>query len=1038
MPNRPDLSQTHGPHDPASLVSDQPSILPGAVGTMRPEDDPLVVLARLSDGILVFDRDWRITFANDEARRVGNLTPADFNSRTHWEIYPVTLGTPIETHFRTCMETGVPNRFEFFFPPTNIWVDAHLLPLPNGMAVQYRDITAQHTAETLRDAAAHQLRQVLEATTDSIVSIDRNWKCTFANRAAHAILKTEDLVGMDLWTDFPGNQAEPFASNYRRTMHERIPTHFEAYYPAPLDIWFSVQAQPYDDDGIIIFSNEITTRKRAETLRDTYARRLDQVLEVTTDAIGSFDRNWTITFANDRARALLHRPDLFGKNLWEEFPAAVDSVFSINYRLTMEQRIPTEFEAFYPAPLNRWYSQQCRPSEDGIVVFFRDITESREAEITVRRQRDLITFVQQSARIAFWTIDLSDWTITFDPGSYPVYGHPFSKLQNLATLRSFYHPDDHDFIVERAEHAVATGEVVVLDFRVFDQFGKILWLEARSKVTYVDGKPVALGGMTIDITDRKHSQEALAASEERYRILTELGPHFIWTAAPSGAITYVNQAFLDFLGLTLLDVAGDRWIRAFDPEDHARARAVWANSVTTGIDYELEARILNHAGESLWCWLRAQPLRDSSGAITQWLGVCLDIHDRKTAADALQQKQLETERQRAEIETVYRTAPIGLALFDPVDFRYLRLNDRQAEIVGLPPEQILGRTVTDIAPIPGLHEMFQQVADGKPIRAALLQGELPTRLGEQRFWTVNYFPVYNPDGSVQAISAASLEVTHQKKAENALIQSEKLAAVGRLASSISHEINNPLEAVTNLLYLIQQEAHLSSDLRLYVNTAQSELQRVCQIATQTLRFHRQAVRATLIDPSDLIDPVVDLYQGRLANSNILVRPLYRNTRPILCFENDIRQVLNNLIANAIDAMRHGGSLLVRAHNAIDYATTPSSSTDTNHAGANTHPAASEKTPEASTLRRGIRITIADTGHGISPTTRARLFEPFYTTKDLNGTGLGLWISSGIIARHHGRITLRSSEDPRHQGTVFSIFLPHIAESEIEDSTNVPL
>jgi len=1033
MPNPPDLSQTHGSPDPASFAPDAAPALPRPIELPSPEDDPLIVLARLSDGILVFDRDWRITFANDEARRVGHLTPADFNSRTHWEIYPMTIGTPLETQFRACMETGVASRFEFFFPPTNVWVDAHLLPLPNGMAVQYRDVTAQHEAEALRDAAAHQLRQVLEATTDSIVSIDRNWKCTFANRAAHTILKTENLVGMDLWTDFPGNQAEPFASNYRRTMDERVPTQFEAYYPAPLDIWFSVQAQPSNDDGIIIFSREITSRKRAETLRDAYARRLDQVLEVTTDAIGSFDRNWTITFANDRARALLHRPDLIGKNLWEEFPAAVDSVFSINYRLTMEQRIPTEFEAFYPEPLNRWYSQQCRPSEDGIVVFFRDITAIRNDELTVRRQRNLIAFVQQFAHIAFFTLNLETTAIHFDEGSYLVYGHPFSFINNIDNLRSILHPEDLPRIRTEFEHAARTGEPLVTEYRVFDQIGRILWLETRAQIDTADGHATQLGGMTIDITARKHNEEALAASEQRYRVLTELNPNFLWTGAPDGRITYANQGFLDFLGIGLTDLDGERWIKSFDPRDRAAVLEAWMRSVLTDVDYQVEARMLTHENESRWCWLRALPLRDeATGLIASWLGVCLDIHDRKTATDALQQKHLETERQRAEIETLYRTAPIGLALFDPVEFRYLRLNDRQAEIVGLPPDQILGRTVTEIAPgIPELHAMFQQVAGGTPIRGALIHGELPMRPGEQRFWTVNYFPVYNPDGSVQAVSAASLEVTHQKKAENALIQSEKLAAVGRLASSISHEINNPLEAVTNLLYLIQQEENISDDLRLYVNTAQSELQRVCQIATQTLRFHRQAVRATLVDPSDLIEPVVDLYQGRLTNSNIAVRPLYRNTRRILCFENDIRQVLNNLIANAIDAMRHGGSLLVRAHDATDY-TTPS---DQSASLANDQPPATDPptTSEAPTPRRGIRITIADTGHGISPTTRARLFEPFYTTKDLNGTGLGLWISSGIVARHHGRITLRSSEDPRHRGTIFSIFLPHIAESEIEDS-----
>ena len=134
-------------------------------------------------------------------------------------------------------------------------------------------------------------------------------------------------------------------------------------------------------------------------------------------------------------------------------------------------------------------------------------------------------------------------------------------------------------------------------------------------------------------------------------------------------------------------------------------------------------------------------------------------------------------------------------------------------------------------------------------------------------------------------------------------------------------------------------------------------------------------------------------------------------------------MLNNLIANAIDAMRQGGTLLIRAHDAVEPTTRPRLRSDSRPAPG--QPAAAP--------RRGVRITIADTGHGMSPAVRARVFEPFYTTKDLNGTGLGLWISGGIVARHHGRITLRSSEHPRHHGTVFSIFLPHIAEAQIQEA-----
>jgi signal transduction histidine kinase len=152
---------------------------------------------------------------------------------------------------------------------------------------------------------------------------------------------------------------------------------------------------------------------------------------------------------------------------------------------------------------------------------------------------------------------------------------------------------------------------------------------------------------------------------------------------------------------------------------------------------------------------------------------------------------------------------------------------------------------------------------------------------------------------------------------------------------------------------------------------------------------------THVDPKELIASVVDLYQGRLLNSNIQVSTRYKSTTRILCFESDIRQVLNNLIANALDAMRHGGRLLLCTRDATDW----------------------------KTGRSGVRIIVADTGHGMSEQVKQRIFEPFYTTKEVNGTGLGLWISNGIVSRHHGLLTLRSSDKPGWSGSVFSLFLP---------------
>jgi PAS domain S-box-containing protein len=460
-----------------------------------------------------------------------------------------------------------------------------------------------------------------------------------------------------------------------------------------------------------------------------------------------------------------------------------------------------------------------------------------------------------------------------------------------------------------------------------------------------------------------------------------------------------------YLGLTPTDLIGTGWLQAFAPLEREHVSEVWAHSVMTGEDYEVEA-LMCHAesGEYRYWHLRAAPVRDAYGKILHWLGVGQDIHDTKTYTAALRAEQMETERRRAELETIYTTTPVGLALLDPVHFTFLNLNEHEAQMLGKPREQLLGRPLAEIAApdkIPQVFEYMRTAAGGTPVRNQLLEGELTPRPGERRYWSVNYSPILNDDGTVRAISTASIEITNQKRAEAALIQSEKLAAVGRLASSISHEINNPLEAITNLLYLISLDEKLPESLRVYVHMAQSELSRVSQIATQTLRFHRQAVAPTLVTPAELVDAVVRLYTGRLTNSHIKVEAKYLTRTRILCFENDIRQVLNNLIANAIDAMRTGGRLLIRAHEA--------------------HLSAAGQ--GASTFRPGVRITIADTGHGMSPATMNRIFEPFFTTKDLNGTGLGLWISTGIIERHQGSIRVRSSDLVGRSGSVFTLFLP---------------
>ncbi len=340
-------------------------------------------------------------------------------------------------------------------------------------------------------------------------------------------------------------------------MERRIPTEFEAYYPEPLDIWFKVSARPYED-GIIIFSSDITDRKGAEFLRDASVRQLGQVLEITTDAVVSLNHDWNFTFINRRAKELLNpKGELLGKNLWQEFPeAAQPGEILYHYNRAMYEGIPSEFEAFYPDPLNLWLSIQCRPFDDGIVLFFRDITDRRQSDLILREQQDLLAAVQQTALVATWDIEYATGKVTYGPGSYPVFGHPLSDVPDCRSFKKIVLPEYIPIIAASIQSGLENGQLVVQDFQVRAANGQILWLESRGHAVIVNGVPTRLRGLTIDITARKKNEEALVASEARYRVLADLNPQAIWMGAPDGSITYANQGFLDYIGLTIETLGG--------------------------------------------------------------------------------------------------------------------------------------------------------------------------------------------------------------------------------------------------------------------------------------------------------------------------------------------------------------------------------------------------------------------------------------------------------------------------------------------------
>jgi two-component system NtrC family sensor kinase len=234
------------------------------------------------------------------------------------------------------------------------------------------------------------------------------------------------------------------------------------------------------------------------------------------------------------------------------------------------------------------------------------------------------------------------------------------------------------------------------------------------------------------------------------------------------------------------------------------------------------------------------------------------------------------------------------------------------------------------------------------------------------------------------------------RAAATLRENQKLITVGRLAASIAHEINNPLESVTNLLYLIGEEQELSDSARGYLALAQRELDRVGQISRQTLNFSRETTGPVRAHIDELAEEVLSLYHRRIMEKDLRVERQYDCAEEASIYPGEMRQVLSNLITNAVEASSNRGRLRVRIRCTRNWSD-----------------------PGV----RGIRISIGDNGTGIDPAVQRRLGEPFFTTKGQRGTGLGLWVTRSIIKRYGGEIQLRSSVDPRRHGTVFSIFMP---------------
>ncbi len=637
---------------------------------------------------------------------------------------------------------------------------------------------------------------------------------------------------------------------------------------------------------------------------------------------------------------------------------------------------------------------------EGYVGGCLDIHDQKEAAEkvriageTLRRNKELLDVALAASGTGTfrWNPHTGEF-LEFDENLRRLFGFEAQNpARTTADLLAHVHPEDLAKLIP-AMDACRNGADFEMEYRVVMPDGSIRWLYDRAKMEWEDGYPSYLVGACTDITSRKNIEQALQASEERLRLAQQ--------AAAIGAFEWDMQTNVNrwtpeleaMYGLPPGGFAGtqEAWERLIHPDDRASALKQVEIGLRTGAPIQAEWRVVWPDGSVHWISGRWQVFKDKAGKPARMAGINIDITSRKAAEEA-----------QRRLAAIVESSDDAIASKD-LNGVVTSWNKSAERLFGYKAEEMIGKPITIIIPpeLQGDEEMIlSKIRRGEKIDH--FETVRLNKSGERIEISVTISPVKDGQGNVIGAAKIVRNITENKKIEHALRTAEKLAAAGRLAATVAHEINNPLEAVTNLIYLARQSAG-SGVVQEYLASAEEELERVSHLTRQTLGFYRDTRGTTSTSVGSLVTPLLSVFSSRARNKAIEIHPEIKEHPEIVAVPGEIRQLLANLLSNSIDAVDgQGGMIRIRVCGAKDF----------RHEG-----------------RTGVRLTVADSGSGIPPAIRSKLFEPFFTTKMEVGTGLGLWVCQSIVEKHGGRISVKSRMTGNRRGTTFSVFLPLIPQS----------
>ena len=652
-----------------------------------------------------------------------------------------------------------------------------------------------------------------------------------------------------------------------------------------------------------------------------------------------------------------------------------------------------------------------------------DITQRKHAEQALRASEERLRLV------ANYTYDWEYWTspsgehLYISPACERITGYPPERFyEDSDLLRRIVHPDDRHILEEHLYESRQAHPMRAIDFRIVTRDGRERWINHVCQPVYgADGVWLGYRSSNRDVTDRKQAEQSLYESEQKLRALFDILPIGVSILDDSRNVQLSNPALARILDLSQEQLHngeyGKRTYLRDDggemlPAEFPSSRAFHEQQIVRDVEIE----VVKADGSRIWTNVSAVPLPFADWRV---ILTTTDITRQKQAEAALRQArdELETrvqertaelaavnemlraeiaERQRVEADLldseerfrqVAENIDKALWLVEPESGQLLYINPAYKQIWGHSLEHLsadIDKLFSDVHPED--QEQLSRVWGGQEVEFRIIRPD-----DKVRWVQVRSFPIYNDSGQLYRLAGVAKDITEQKQTMNALLYAEQLAVAGKMAASLAHEINNPLQAAIGCLNIGLEQLEKGVDAHEYLGVTFEALQRTSRIVKQLRNLHRRVDLAQEKEPVDLnalLRDVLLLTQKKFQECAVEVTLAAADDLPTLEVVPDaIQQVFLNLVLNALDAMPEGGRLQVRI----------------------------SKTSEP----RGIQVEFIDEGPGISAEEQEHIFEPFYTTKR-DSLGVGLFISRSIVQQHEGRIEVQSQEG---EGTTFTVWLP---------------